>query len=124
MVTSFADGSKISFEQAIVANATGFKVQSRGMSRGMEYKEDVMKIGKLYDIDKARKLGGIVDYVVGTPLTKFYVLAEHPDPKQQHYLSLYKMGDGPLYLVLPSRTTWSISKCRTRLRAWRCSAIP
>ncbi|MGZ3433796.1 MAG: NAD(P)-dependent oxidoreductase, partial [Isosphaeraceae bacterium] len=28
MVTSFADGSKISFEQAIVANATGFKVQS------------------------------------------------------------------------------------------------
>ena len=30
MVTSFADGSKISFEQAIVANATGFKVQERG----------------------------------------------------------------------------------------------
>ena len=27
MVTSFADGSKISFEQAIVANATGFKVR-------------------------------------------------------------------------------------------------
>ena len=97
MVTSFADGSKISFEQAIVANATGFEVQSRGMSRGMEYKDDVMKIGKLYDIDEVRKLGGIVDYVVGTPLTKFYVLAEHPDPKQQHYLSLYKMGDGPLY---------------------------
>src|SRR6266481_6117443 len=97
MVTSFADGSKISFEQSIVANATGFKVQSRGMSRGMEYKDDVMKIGKLYDIDQVRKLGGVVDYVVGTPLTKFYVLAEHPDPKQQHYLSLYKMGDGPLY---------------------------
>jgi predicted homoserine dehydrogenase-like protein len=97
MVTSFADGSKISFEQAIVANATGFKVQSRGMSRGMEYKDDVMKIGRLYDIDQVRKLGGVVDYVVGTPLTKFFVLAEHPDPKQQHYLSLYKMGDGPLY---------------------------
>src|SRR5204862_8048253 len=58
---------------------------------------DVMKIGKLYDIDELRRLGGIVDYVVGTPLTKVYVLAEHPDPKQQHYLSLYKMGDGPLY---------------------------
>jgi len=97
MVTSFADGSKISFEQAIVANATGFVVKSRGMSRGRDYKEDVMKIGKLYDIAELRKLGGIVDYVVGTPLTKIYVLAEHPDPKQQHYLSLYKMGDGPLY---------------------------
>jgi len=97
MVTSFADGSKISFEQAIVANATGFKVRSRGMSRGLEYKDDVMKIGKIYDLEEARKLGGIIDYVVGTPLTKVYVLAEHPDPKQQHYLSLYKMGDGPLY---------------------------
>jgi len=97
MVTSFADGSKISFEQAIVANATGFVVKSRGMSRGIEYKDDVMKSGKLYDIDEVRRLGGIIDYVVGTPLTKVYCLAEHPDPKQQHYLSLYKMGDGPLY---------------------------
>jgi predicted homoserine dehydrogenase-like protein len=97
MVTSFADGSKISFEQAIVANATGMVVKSRGMSRGVEYKDDVMKIGKLYDIEDLRRLGGIVDYVVGTPLTKVYCLAEHPDPKQQHYLNLYKMGDGPLY---------------------------
>jgi len=97
MVTSFADGSKISFEQAIVANATGFVVRSRGMSRGLEYRGDVMKIGELYDIDEVRHLGGIIDYVVGTPLTKVYVLAEHEDPKQQHYLSLYKMGDGPLY---------------------------
>ena len=97
MVTSFADGSKISFEQAIVANATGMVVKSRGMSRGAEYRDDVMKIGKLYDIEELRRLGGIVDYVVGTPLTKIYCLAEHPDPKQQHYLSLYKMGEGPLY---------------------------
>ena len=97
MVTSFADGSKISFEQAIVANATGFVVRYRGMSRGMEYKEDVMKIGKMYNIDELRMLGGVVDYVVGTPLTKVYILAEHSDPKQQHYLNLYKMGDGPLY---------------------------
>ena len=97
MVTSFADGSKISFEQSIVANATGFKVRSRGMSRGREYKGDIMEIGKLYDIDELRELGGVIDYVVGTPLTKVYCLAEHPDPKQQHYLNLYKMGPGPLY---------------------------
>jgi predicted homoserine dehydrogenase-like protein len=97
MVTSFADGSKISFEQSVVANATGFVVQSRGMSRGREYRDDVMKIGSLYNIDDLRRLGGVVDYVVGTPLTKVYCLAEHPDPKQQHYLSLYKMGEGPLY---------------------------
>src|SRR2546426_6433591 len=97
MVTSFADGSKISFEQTIVANATGFVVRSRGMSRGLEYRDDIMQIGKIYDLDELRRLGGIVDYVVGTPLTKVYCLAEHPDPKQQHYLNLYQMGDGPLY---------------------------
>jgi len=28
---------------------------------------------------------------------KVFVLAEHPDPKQRHYLNLYKMGEGPLY---------------------------
>jgi predicted homoserine dehydrogenase-like protein len=97
MVTSFADGTKISCEQAIVANATGFKVKSRGMSRGLEYRGDIMQIGKIYDIEEVRQIGGIIDYVVGTPLTKVYVLAEHPDPKQQHYLNLYKMGEGPLY---------------------------
>jgi predicted homoserine dehydrogenase-like protein len=97
MVTSFADGSKISFEETIVANATGFVVRSPGMSRGLEYNDDVTKIGKLYDIEQLRELGGIVDYVVGTPLTKIYCLAEHTDPKQRHYLNLYKMGEGPLY---------------------------
>jgi predicted homoserine dehydrogenase-like protein len=97
MVTSFADGSKISFEQAILANATGHKVQTRGMSRGVAFSGSPMDLPSLYDIDEARALGGIVDYTVGPPGVKFFCLAEHPDPKQQHYLSLYKMGDGPLY---------------------------
>jgi predicted homoserine dehydrogenase-like protein len=97
MVTSFADGSKISFEQAVVANATGFVVRSRGMSRGLEYRDDVMSIGTLFDIDELRHLGGITDYLVGTPHTKVFCLAEHTDPRQQHYLNLYKMGEGPLY---------------------------
>jgi len=97
MVTSFADGSKISFEESIVANATGFKVRSRGMSRGLKYDGSIMEIQKLYDIDELRALGGIVDYTVGPPLIKVFVLAEHEDPKQRHYLNLYKMGEGPLY---------------------------
>lgn len=97
MVTSFADGSKISFEQSIVANATGFKVLRRGMSRGVKYDGSIMDIAKLYDIDEARALGGIVDYTVGPSGVKVFVLAEHPDPKQRHYLNLYKMGEGPLY---------------------------
>ena len=97
MVTSFADGSKISFEQSIVANATGFKVKSRGMSRGLKYDGSVMDIQKLYDLDEVRALGGIVYYTVGPAGVKVFCLAEHADPKQRHYLSLYKMGEGPLY---------------------------
>ena len=97
MVTSFADGSKISFEQSIVANATGFRVRSRGMSRGINYDGSIMEIQKLYDIDELRALAGIVDYTVGPALIKAFCLAEHPDPKQRHYLNLYKMGEGPLY---------------------------
>jgi predicted homoserine dehydrogenase-like protein len=97
MVTSFADGSKISFEQAIVANATGFKVKERGMSRGLVYDGSVMDLPKLYDIEEVRALGGIVDYTVGPAGVKVFCLAEHADPKQRHYLNLYKMGEGPLY---------------------------
>lgn len=97
MVTSFADGSKISFEQSIVANATGFKVRSRGMSRGLKYDGSIMDIHKLYDLDEARALGGIVDYTVGPAGVKVFILAEHTDAKQRHYLNLYKMGEGPLY---------------------------
>jgi predicted homoserine dehydrogenase-like protein len=97
MVTSFADGSKISFEQSIVANATGFKVLQRGMSRGRIFNDDVMNLPQLYDLDQLRELGGVIDYTVGPAGVKVYCLAEHPDPKQRHYLKLYKMGDGPLY---------------------------
>jgi predicted homoserine dehydrogenase-like protein len=57
MVTSFADGTKISFEQAIVANATGMKVAQRGML-GYEYpKGTIDDMIDRYDIDQLRELG-------------------------------------------------------------------
>src|SRR5690606_5701207 len=98
MVTSFADGTKISFEQAIVANATGMKVAQRGMSNGFTFNGHVDELTKHYDIDQLRSLGGIVDYVVGArPGPGIYVLGTIDDPKQRHYLNLYKLGEGPLY---------------------------
>ena len=97
MVTSFADGTKISFEQTIVANATGFKVLERGMGRGQVYDGPIMDFVQRYDVDQLRELGGVVDYTVGPAGVKTFVLAEHTDPKQRHYLNLYKMGEGPLY---------------------------
>lgn len=98
MVTSFADGTKISFEQAIVANATGMRVLQRGMSNGFTFNGHVDELTKHYDIDQLRSLGGIVDYVVGAkPGPGVYVFGTIDDPKQRHYLNLYKLGEGPLY---------------------------
>jgi predicted homoserine dehydrogenase-like protein len=97
MVTSFADGSKVSFEQAIVANATGMQVPRRGMY-GRDHDGHVDELTSMYDLDMLREMGGIVDYVVGAkPSPGIFCLAEHPDPKQRHYLNLYKLGEGPLY---------------------------
>ncbi|MEJ1934537.1 NAD(P)H-dependent oxidoreductase [Nostoc sp. NIES-2111] len=97
MVTSFADGSKISFEQAIVANATGMKVAKRGML-GYDFTGHVDEMTNMYDVEQLKELGGIVDYVVGAkPGPGIYVFATHDDPKQRHYLNLYKLGEGPLY---------------------------
>jgi len=97
MVTSFADGTKISFEQAIVANATGMTVSRRGMI-GATHPGHVEELTGAYDLAELRRLGGIVDYVVGAkPAPGVYVIAAHDDPKQRHYLNLYKLGEGPLY---------------------------
>jgi len=97
MVTSFADGTKISIEQATVANATGMTVARRGM-RGGDFPGHVDDLTSTYDVEELRAQGGVVDYVVGTkPGPGVYVLATHDDPKQQHYLNLYKLGQGPLY---------------------------
>jgi len=97
MVTSFADGSKVSFEQAVVANATGMTVARRGML-GLEHREHVDTLTTRYDLDLLRGLGGIVEYVVGAqPGPGVFCLAEQPDARHRHYLNLYKLGEGPLY---------------------------
>ena len=99
MVTSFADGTKISFEQAIVANATGMNVAKRGMfgptvPSGTPIKEAV----NLYPLDALLEGPGVVDYIVGAePGPGVFVLGTHEHPTQKHYLNLYKLGEGPLY---------------------------
>jgi len=99
MVTSAADGSKISFEQAIVANGTGMRVGKRGMygptvPPGTPLKDVV----NLYPVEDLLEGPGIVDYVVGAePAPGVFVLGTIDNPLHKHYLSYYKLGDGPLY---------------------------
>jgi len=96
MVTSFADGSKISMEMAVVANATGFKVARRGMlGPACEHVNDAVNV-----FPKERLLeGGIVDYILGAQLGGgVFVIGYNEDEIQQGYLNYYKMGDGPFYV--------------------------
>ena len=97
MVTSFADGTKISFEQACIANATGMQVAKRGMY-GYHSKEHVDNLTHLYDIEERKRLGGIVDYVVGPqPGPGVFIYATTDDPLAIKYLKYGKLGEGPLY---------------------------
>lgn len=109
MVASFADGTKISFEQAIVANATGLTVVRRGML-GPDFSggDPTAPLVPLEDtigafaghLDRILADGGngIVDYVVGArPGPGVFVLGTIDDPRQRHYLNLYKLGPGPYY---------------------------
>ncbi|GAA5178433.1 NAD(P)H-dependent oxidoreductase [Modicisalibacter zincidurans] len=105
MVASFADGTKISFEQAIVANATGMQVARRGML-GPDFSggdpgtplipiEQTIPAFEPY-LDPTGP--GLVDYVVGArPGPGVFVLGVLEHPRQRHYLELYKMGKGPYY---------------------------
>ncbi|HXG50488.1 MAG TPA: Gfo/Idh/MocA family oxidoreductase [candidate division Zixibacteria bacterium] len=99
MVTSFADGTKISFEQAIVANATGMRVARRGMhGPTVEAGTPIQEAARRFSVDELLEGAGIVDYVVGAaPSPGVFVLGTHDHPAQKHYLNLYKLGEGPLY---------------------------
>jgi predicted homoserine dehydrogenase-like protein len=100
MVTSFADGSKISIEQASVANATGMGVGQLGMfGPTVEPGTPIQEAPQWYPLDRFADGPGIVDYVVGAhPAPGVFVIGRHDHPQQRHYLNLYKLGEGPYYV--------------------------
>lgn len=97
MVASFADGSKLSLEGTIMANATGFKVGTRGMfGPPCDHVKDVLKH---FTAEQLLAGGGWVDYVLGAqPGTGAFVVGYNDHPTLKEYMSYFKMGDGPLYL--------------------------
>jgi len=96
MATSFADGTKISMENAVVANATGFKVGKRGMygPRCGHVNEAV----NLFPLDQMMN-GGLVDYILGAePGPGVFIIGYNDHPVRQGYMKYFKMGEGPLYV--------------------------
>lgn len=96
MVAAFADGSKLCLESTIMANATGFKVGTRGMvGHRCAHVKDVLA---QFSADQFAN-GGFVDYVLGAePGTGAFVVGYNDHPIKREYMSYFKMGDGPLYL--------------------------
>ncbi len=95
MIASFADGTKLSMECTILANATGFRVGRRGM-----YGRKCAHVKETLDIFPMEQLldGGLVDYILGAePHTGAWVLGYNNDPIKMPYMNYFKMGDGPLY---------------------------
>jgi predicted homoserine dehydrogenase-like protein len=95
MVTSFADGTKISMEMAVVANGTGFRTGQRGMyGKHCTHVKDTLTF---YPPERLLH-EGMVDYIVGAePAPGVYILGYNDHPLQRDYLRYYKMGEGPLY---------------------------
>jgi len=96
MVTSFADGTKISMEMAVVANATGFECKKRGMygHKCDHVKDAVEKFSKEDMLE-----GGMVDYILGAkPEAGVFVIGYNENPVQKEYANYLKMGDGPFYV--------------------------
>jgi predicted homoserine dehydrogenase-like protein len=96
MITSFADGTKLSMETAILANATGFKVGKRGMfGPKCDHVTDVIKH---FSVEQLLR-GGLVDYTLGAaPNNGAFVVVYNEHPIRQQYMTYFKMGEGPLYI--------------------------
>jgi predicted homoserine dehydrogenase-like protein len=95
-VTSFADGTKLSMEATIIANATGFTVGTRGM-----YGPRCAHVRDMARLLPPEGLlnGGLVDYALGAePHTGAFVIAYEEHPQKRKELAYYKMGDGPFYV--------------------------
>jgi len=97
MATSFADGTKLSMETTILANATGLGVAQRGM-RGHRC-ANVNDVLGLFSPDELLASGGYVEYLLGAaPGTGAFVVGYNDHPAKQQYMSYFKMGPGPLYV--------------------------
>ena len=96
MVASFADGSKLALESAIIGNATGFVPGVRGMhGHQCAHVKDLLTKFKVGDFAN----GGLVDFVLGAePHTGAFVMGYNDHPIKKKYMSYFKFGEGPLYM--------------------------
>lgn len=97
MMTSFVDGTKLSMELAVQANAQGFGVGKRGMYGPAC--DDVRTCLEHFPEGAFQSGRGIVDFLLGaSPYTGAFVIAHTDHALKQEYLKYLKMGEGPFYV--------------------------
>lgn len=97
--TAYTDGTKLSIEMALVANAYGLGLLKTGMAGPrVQYVHEALEA---FDLDKCRERGGVVDYVLGAkPGASVFLIGYSENPEDHFYMNYYKMGKGPYYLFL------------------------
>lgn len=99
MATAYTDGTKLSIEMALLANALGLRTLVPGM-RGPRA-NSVTEVFDLFDFEAIRAGGfAVVDYILGAePDGGVFAVGYCGDAYQRSMLAYYKMGRGPFYLL-------------------------
>jgi predicted homoserine dehydrogenase-like protein len=98
MATAYTDGTKLSIEMALLANAYNLKTGVPGMSGPRA--RDVQEALHLFDLERIWQSGQpVVDYILGAqPGGGVFVIGRSDDPYNRDMMNYYKMGKGPFYL--------------------------
>ena len=97
MVTSFADGTKLSLEMTLVANATGFRVARRGML-GTPLRTRERRSFALRARGASRGRVSSTSSSAQSPAPARSSSRTTTHPERRHMMRYFKIGDGPFYV--------------------------
>lgn len=101
-VTSFTDGTKVQFEQALVANGLNGVIAQQGLLgyESADLQEGAMMLAQAAEGLEMANDTSLSDYILSPKSPPgVFVVATH-DAEQEDYLRYYKLGDGPYYVLL------------------------
>jgi len=116
MVTAATDGTKMQYEQALIANGLNATILQTGMlgPQTKNFQECVNILA-----EEAKRLGqAISDYtVIAKSHFKIFLIAEH-DEVQQQALDYFKLGEGPYYSLFKNHILCHLEIPKTIRRAF------
>lgn len=100
VISSFADGSKLSMEMAVLSNATGFVPDIRGMHMTSGKLEEVTEILKLKEEGGILGRKRVIEVIKGAePSGAVFAVIRTDNPDIIDSFRYYKQGNGPNYIL-------------------------